>query len=64
MDVLTAQEACEYLSVSSRTLDRLVQKRELKVAYVGRLRRFRQEWLDDFLNKQSTASEKESENAR
>lgn len=54
-EVLTFEEAKEYLKVSSSTLYRLVQKREIPASKVGRSWRFRKEKLVGWLEKQERA---------
>lgn len=49
--VLTAQQAAALLQVSPATVSRLCQRGELPYVKVGRQLRFRQEWLDAYLNR-------------
>mgnify|MGYP004448503121 CR=1 FL=1 len=48
---MTRKEAMAYLGVSSSTLARMVQRRELRPVYVGGAVRFRKKDLDAYLNK-------------
>lgn len=47
-DILTAIEAADFLKVSPSTITRLCQRGELTYFKVGRLIRFRREWLDAY----------------
>src|SRR4051812_41128830 len=45
---LTVAEAADYLRVSSRTMERLIQRGEVRSASVERRRIVRKNWLDEY----------------
>ena len=49
-EVFTLAEASSYLRISQTTLRRLVKRRAIKFAQVGGQYRFRQAWLDSYLD--------------
>lgn len=56
---MTAEELADILKVSPRTIQRIVKRKELPAVRIGRQWRFRSEWVEDWLEKQTIHSEKE-----
>ena len=50
-DILTVEELANALKVNPRTIQRLVRRKELPAIRVGRQWRFRREWVDEWLKK-------------
>ena len=53
--LLTYQELSEYLAVSKRYLQKLVQRKEIPVVKLGRSVRFNLNAIDKWLNKKGVA---------
>ena len=49
--LLTLPEAAAYLRVSKRTLERLIQRRQLTTVMIGNSRRVEKAMLDDFIER-------------
>ena len=54
IEFFTAEELAELLKVSPRTIQRLVNRKELPAIRVGRQLRFRREWVDEWLDRNTT----------
>jgi len=54
--LLTPQEVCTYLSVCRRTLQRLLNRREIPFIRIGASLRFRPEAVESFLARRETKS--------
>ncbi|NQU42392.1 helix-turn-helix domain-containing protein [bacterium] len=59
-DFLTVEEMAEMLKVNPRTIQRLVNRKELPAVRVGKQWRFRREWVEEWLDKQTVNREKRS----
>ncbi|WP_034766100.1 helix-turn-helix domain-containing protein [Hyphomonas sp. CY54-11-8] len=53
--LLTVQQAAEYLACSDSTVRRRVDEGKLRSVKLGKLLRFRVEWLEDYIECESTA---------
>ena len=52
-DILTRDEAAAYLKVCISTLNNLKRNGLIRHLRIGRVVRYRREWLDAFINEQS-----------
>jgi len=59
-DVLTAEEATDYLRIAQATLYRLAAKGEIPAVKVGRVWRFSRQLLDEWLEAQMQAKQGDS----
>ena len=50
-EFVTVEELADMLKVSHRTVQRLVRRKELPAIRIGRQWRFRKEWIDEWLDK-------------
>ena len=50
-EFITVEELADMLKVSHRTVQRLVRRKELPAIRIGRQWRFRKEWIDEWLDK-------------
>ena len=50
-EFITVEELADMLNVSHRTVQRLVRRKELPAIRIGRQWRFRKEWIDEWLDK-------------
>ncbi|MBM4330266.1 MAG: helix-turn-helix domain-containing protein [Deltaproteobacteria bacterium] len=60
-EIMTPQEAAEYLSIHVRTIYRLVKKGEIPGRKVGGSWRFKKDALDEWLSWKGNPSPKEKE---
>lgn len=58
-EFVTIEELATLLKVSPRTLQRVIQRREMPAIRVGRQWRFRREWVKEWLQK-NTVNDEES----
>lgn len=58
-EVMTAEQAAEYLQITVRTLYKLIDSKQLPAAKVGRVWRFRKADIDTFLENQVEANKAE-----
>jgi len=56
---VTAEELADYLKVTPRTVLRIVERKELPAIRVGRQWRFRREWVDEWLSKNTVNKSEE-----
>lgn len=49
-EILTLDQAAEYLQVVPRTIQRLIERGELKASKVGRIWRIRKQDIQDYLD--------------
>ena len=61
-EILTIEELADLLKVSTRTIRRIVKRRELPYIRIGRQLRFRRESIDAWLDS-STIARSEGENS-
>jgi excisionase family DNA binding protein len=52
-EFLTIEELADLLKISTRTLHRIIKRRELPVIRIGRQLRFRRESVDEWLQSQT-----------
>lgn len=57
---LTVEELAALLKVSPRTIQRLVTRKELSAIRIGRQLRFRREWVDDWLRRNTSEGTEDS----
>lgn len=50
-DFITVEELANYLKVNTRTIQRIVQRKEIRAVRIGRQWRFRGEWVREWLRK-------------
>ena len=50
-DYITVEELADQLRVNPRTIQRIIERKELPAVRVGRQWRFRREWVEDWLKK-------------
>ena len=50
-EFITVEELADMLKVSHRTVQRLVKRKELPAIRIGRQWRFRKEWIDEWLDR-------------
>jgi len=53
-EMLTVETVAQQFNVSTRTVVRLIERRELRALRVGRQWRVRQEWIDEWVAKNTT----------
>lgn len=51
---LTAEQVADLLQTSTYTVHRLARRREITSTLVGAQRRFKREWVDDYLAPRTT----------
>lgn len=56
---LTVEELAEQLKVSARTIQRVIDRKELPAIRIGRQWRFRREWVDEWLERQTVGKQGE-----
>ena len=61
-ELMTIEELAKLLKVSTRTIRRVIKRRELPVIRIGRQFRFRRQDIDDWLDSQ-TMSKSEVDNS-
>ena len=54
---ISVEDLARRLNVSPRTIQRVVQRKELPAIRIGRQLRFKKEWIDDWLTKQTLNKE-------
>jgi excisionase family DNA binding protein len=59
-EILTVEELANALKVDPRTIQRIVHRKEIPAIRVGRQWRFRREWVDEWINKNTVNQEKKS----
>ena len=59
-DFTTVEELAEMLKVSPRTVQRIVERKEITALRVGTKWRFRSEWIDEWLRENTSAREADS----
>lgn len=59
-DFITVEELAEMLKVSPRTIQRIIERKELPAIRVGRQLRFRREWVGEWLKKNTLNRHEES----
>ena len=59
-ELLTVEAVAKQFNVSPRTVVRLVQARQLKALRVGRQWRFKQEWVEAWVERNTTRTQEES----
>jgi excisionase family DNA binding protein len=59
-DFITVEELAEMLKVSPRTIQRIIERKELPAIRVGRQLRFRREWVSEWLKKNTLNRHEES----
>ena len=52
--MVTVEELAQRFNVSPRTVLRLIQSREIRALRVGRQWRFKKEWIEQWVDKQTT----------
>ena len=58
-DLITVEELAQRLKVHPRTIQRVIQRKELPAIRIGRQWRFRKEWVESWLD-QSTVNREET----
>jgi len=53
-EMLAVETVAQQFNVSTRTVVRLIERRELRALRVGRQWRVRQEWIDEWVAKNTT----------
>ena len=56
-ELVTIEELAERLQVHVRTIQRIVKRKELRAIRIGRQWRFRREWVEDWLEENTTDKE-------
>ena len=57
-EILTVEELAEALKVNARTIQRIVHRKEIPAIRVGRQWRFRREWVDEWLHRNTVNQER------
>ena len=57
-EFVTVEELAEALKVHVRTIQRLVERKELPAIKIGRQWRFRREWVSEWLERSTINAEK------
>lgn len=55
--LVTVEELAERLSVHPRTIQRLVERQEIRAVRVGRQFRFRREWIEEWIQRNTLNDE-------
>lgn len=50
-EYVTVEELAEQLKVNARTIQRLVERKQLMAVRIGKQLRFRRDWVDEWLRK-------------
>lgn len=58
-EFLTVDELAQRLRVSERTIQRIVRRKEISAIRIGRQWRFRREWIDEWLAKNTVTPQEE-----
>jgi len=58
-EFLTVDELAQRLRVSERTIQRIVRRKEISAIRIGRQWRFRHEWIDEWLAKNTVTPQEE-----
>ncbi|MCX7049039.1 MAG: helix-turn-helix domain-containing protein [Candidatus Sumerlaeota bacterium] len=59
-EFVTVEELADKLKVSSRTIQRFVRRKELSAIRIGRQWRFRREWIERWLAKQTVIADQQA----
>ena len=59
-EFITVEELADALKVNPRTIQRIVQRKEIPAIRVGRQWRFRREWVADWLKKNTVNVQEDS----
>ncbi len=57
-EFVTIEELAERLKISVRTVQRIVERKEISAIRIGRQWRFRKEWVDEWLETKTVNKEK------
>lgn len=56
-EFVTVEELAERFKVSPRTIQRLVERKELKALRIGKQIRFKREWVEHWIEQNSISNE-------
>ncbi len=59
-EFITVEELAERLKVNPRTIQRIIQRKELPALRVGRQWRFKREWVSEWLEKRTVNKEEDN----